>query len=146
MKKLTLTFVLSLSLFFTLHSASAAGVIIYGNGEKIEMAQEFPAEVVIDDEHVNLGVMYEQFSIFWVPIWNYGKTEFVFVNDTNDTYWELTAEDVETLKSEYAVEIPAEPTIGFWNRIGGKLVWGAVILALIWGTMGRKKSGKKEEE
>ena len=61
--------------------------------------------MVIDNAHVNLGVMYEQFSIFWIPMWNYGETKFVLVNDKKDTYYDLSAEEIQTLKTDF---IPAD--------------------------------------
>jgi len=129
--------IFTLSLFgimlFAANTASAKGVIIYSNGEKIELAKELPADVTIDGTHVNLGVMYDQFAIFWIPMWNYGETKFVLVNDKKNTYWDVDEETIEILKTDFNVEISEKPTIGFWNKIGGKLIWGALILLAIWG-------------
>lgn len=145
MKKLIFTIVLCGALALTASPASARGVIIYSNGEKIEVVKELPADVeIIEEEHVNVGVMYNQFSIFWIPMWNYGETVYVLVNDDKDTYYDLSAEDVEFLNDEYALELPLEASIGFWNSIGGKLIWGAVILFLLWGWWSSRKD--KEEE
>ena len=139
MKKVILTFVLFGALFFTVNTVSAKGLIIYSNGEKIETVKELPDSIVIDNSHVNLGVMYKQFSIFWIPMWNYGETKYVFVNDKKDTYYDLSAEDIQTLKTEFNMDIPENPTIGFWNKTGGKLVWIAlIIIAIIGGWSSRK--------
>ena len=89
MKKLFSTRALCAALTCVATPASARGVIVYSNGEKIEVVQKVPAEVLFEelvDEHVNIGVMYNQFSIMWIPMWNYGETVHVLVNDAEDTY------------------------------------------------------------
>jgi len=141
MKKAFLTLALFGALFLTANTASAGGVpiILYSSGEKIEVVKQLPDDALIDGQHVNLGVMYDQFSIFWIPMWNYGEKKFVLVNNKKDTYYEFTEEDVEILKNEFNVIVPEKPTIGFWNRIGGKLVWGAIILIVIFVWLATRK-------
>jgi hypothetical protein len=139
MKKVILTCAILGALVFTTSPVSAKGIIFYSNGEKIELYKELPAEANIKGAHVNLGVKYEQFSIFWVPMWNYGETKYVLVNDKEDTYWELDTETIEMLKTEFNVDVPQNPTIGFWNKIGGKIIWGLVILAAIAGWWSSRK-------
>jgi len=92
MKKVVLTLSLVGALFFAANTASARGIIFYSNGEKVEAVKQLPDSAIINDEHVNLGVMYKQFSIFWIPMWNYGETKFVLINDKKDTYYDLTSE------------------------------------------------------
>ncbi len=147
MKKLIFTLVLSGAFVFTATTVSAArGVIIYSNGEKIEVSQKLPEDVMlIEDEHVNIGTMYNQFSIFWIPMWNYGETVHVLVNDAKDTYYDLTAEEITYINEEFGLEIPEQPRIGFWNKIGGKLIWGAVILFALWGWWTSRKNKKEAE-
>lgn len=133
MKKYLLTLVVAACALCAAQPAAARGVIIYSNGEQIDVIENYPAEVVVnEDEHVNLGVYFQQFSIFWVPMWNYGETKFVLVNDAEDTYYDLEADDIEYLKSEFGIEVPEKPVIGFWHRIGGKIIWGIVLIGLIW--------------
>jgi hypothetical protein len=145
MKKVIFTFSLFFALFFAANTAKAGIPIIYSSGEKIDVAKELPDDALIDGQHVNLGVMYEQFAIFWIPIWNYGETKFVLVNNNNDLYYDLTEEDIEILKTEFNVDVPKKPTIDFWNKIGGKLVWVAIILigGGIW--LAVRKSNDDEE-
>jgi len=148
MNKKILSLVLFIALFFMANTASARGVIIYSNGEKIEVVKELPDEAVVgtDNEHVNLGVMYSQFSIFWIPIWNYGETKYVLVNDKKNTYYDVDEEDIDMLKTEFNVEVPPMPAISFWNKTGGKLVWGVLILAIIFGNLlTRNKNNEKVE-
>ena len=130
MKKTILTISLFIAIFFSAISVSA-NVIIYSNGEKVEVVKELPEDAVLDGEHVNLGVMYNQFSIFWIPMWNYGETKYVLLNDAKDTYYDLDAEDLEMLRSEFNIKISDKPSIGFWNKIGGKIIWILVIALVI---------------
>ncbi|MDR0829778.1 MAG: hypothetical protein LBN95_06670 [Prevotellaceae bacterium] len=146
MRKVIFTMTLLGGLFFAANSVSARGIIFYSNGVKIEVAQELPAELTVGEgEHVNLGVMYEQFSIFWVPMWNYGETKYVLINDAKDTYYDLDAEDFETLKTDFNVTVPETPSIGFWNKIGGKIIWCALILAAVFGWWTSRKDDDEAE-
>lgn len=111
--------------------AEAKGVIVYGIGETVSMVQELEEDCTIDDEHVNLGVMYEQFSLFWMPIWNYGDVSYVLVNDKEDTYWELDDEMIETLKTEFNVNLDEAADIPFWTKVGGKPIIILLILFLV---------------
>ncbi len=143
MKKLLLSLVFGVAL--TLVSIPVAhGMIIYSTGEQMDIFQKLPAEFEFDDgDHMNLGVMYSQFSIFWIPVWNYGETKWVWSNDAADAYNDdVSEEELELLRTELGYDIPDEPRIGFWNRIGGKLVWTAVILFVV--LFGRNK--KKDDE
>ena len=145
MKKVIVSFTLFIALCCMTNTASAKGVIIYSNGEKIETVKKLPDNALINDEHVNLGVMYEQFAIFWVPMWNYGETKYVLINDKKDTYYDLDEEDIDILKDEFSVNIPDKPAIGFWNKIGGKIIWGIVIFASVYGFWIGRNDDEEEE-
>ena len=145
MKKVILTFALFGVLFFYGNNASAKGVIIYSNGEKIEVAKKLPKDVIINNEHVNLGVMYEQFAIFWIPMWNYGEVKHVLINDKENTYYDLDEEGVKALKDEFNVEVPKKASIGFWNKIGGKIVWLIIIIAAGAGYLMTRKDKDDED-
>jgi len=143
MKKAAISFVLSCcALFFTTNTA-LAGVFIYSSGEKIDIVMELPDSLIIDDEHVNLGVMYNQFSLFWIPLWNYGETKFVLTTEEMDYYYDIDEEDIKVLKDDFGIDIPKKPRIGFWNKIGGKLVAIAVIVGII---LFRSRDSNEEDE
>ena len=146
MKKVILTLSLIGAMFFAANTVSARGIIIYSTGEKIETVKQLPDSAIINDEHVNLGVMYKQFSIFWIPMWNYGETKYVFLNDKKNTYYDLEAEDIQSLKTVFNVEVPQAPTIGFWNKTGGKIIWGIVILVVVFGWLSPRKDENKGKE
>ena len=143
MKQIAIAFALFCAILFTTNTASA-GAVIYSTGEKIDVVMELPDSAIIDDQHVNLGVMYEQFSLFWIPLWNYGETRFVLINDKEDYYYDLDAEDIQMIEDEFGVDIPEKPKIGFWNKIGGKLVLIAIVVGIM--LFRNRNSGDEEED
>ena len=145
MKKVILTLVLFGAFFCMANIASAGIPIFYSNGEKVDITKTLPQEAVVNNnEHVNLGTMYKQFSIFGIPVWNYGETKYVLINDKKDKYCDLSAEIREMLKTNFTIELPEKPTIGFWNKIGGKIVLGVILAAIFIFFVTRK--GRKEAE
>lgn len=124
-------FILAMLILFSIGSLQkieAKGVIVYGLGETISKVQDLPEECTMGDEHVNLGVMYEQFSLFWMPIWNYGDVQYVLFNDKEDTYWDLDEEMIEILKSDFGAQMDEEASVPFWTKIGGKPIIILLIL------------------
>lgn len=82
---------------FTLCAAQdiqAKDVVVYHNGPKFETLKELPADVILEGKHVNIGVAYDQFGIFWLPLWNYGTPEYSLVSDDEETAWALTSETI----------------------------------------------------
>ena len=145
MKKLIFVFTLFAGLFVTAATASAGIPVVYSYGPETEVVAQLPDSVMVDGEHVNLGVMYDRFSIFWIPMWNYGETKYVLLNNKKDTYWDLSAENMAFIRAEFNVAVPEEPRIGFWNRTGGKLIWGIIILAAVYGFRSNRKDDSEAE-
>lgn len=122
--------------------ASAKGIIIYSNGEALKILHELPKDVQLDGTHVNLGMRYECFSLFWMPLWNYGEYQYALVNDAEDTWTELSDEEVQAIAEQYNLELPKTPKLPLMSQIGLKPVVIIVILLLIYGQF----SDKKDEE
>ncbi len=123
--------------------ASAKGIpIVYSNGQKITVAQSLPDSVQINGEHVNFAVSFNQFAIFWIPMWNYGETKPVLLTDSKTTYYDIEEEDATYLE-QFGIDAGKTPKIPFWDRIGGKLIWGPLVLLILWGILPSRK--KKEE-
>ena len=141
MKKTLLTIALFVIFIFTAKTASA-GVIVYGNGLTCEVQKELQAEETVNGHHVDFGVAYNQFSLFWIPVWNYGTTYYAFISSDGKTIYEVAEEDKEYLTQEYGIDFSSDPKISFWNRIGGKLIWIAILFLLFFGG----KIGKKNKE
>lgn len=133
MKKVLLFCVLGLMFSLSSLSVSARATIIYGNGPEFQELTVLPDSVKMDGHHVNYGIAFEQFALFYIPIWNYGEPEFAVYADGNSTIYSLEHEDLEYLQQEYGVAIDeASLKLSFWNRFGGKLVvLGVLVIALL---------------
>lgn len=122
-------------MFITSTSANAQGgiPILYSDGEEVEKVIDLPMreEFQIQTQdgnwyHADLGILHEQFSIFWVPLYNHGTEKYVLYTDQkigeyDFTYAELDNEDIANLQSEFG-GIPSTPELTFWDVIGGKLL------------------------
>lgn len=124
-------FVLALALLAAPAEARRA-TILYGNGPEFQKMYDLPDSVTLDNGHtLQFGIAFEQFSLFYVPIWNYGTTEYAVYDAADRTIYTLDAEDIADFQAEYGWELPKTPKLSFWNRIGGKLVALLVIGALV---------------
>lgn len=142
---------------FSAERAEAARMtILYGNGPEFQKMYNLPDSVSnrLAEEYEGLqvqefGISFEQFSLFYVPIWNYGEREYALYDKDSKTIYPFTAEETEELEQlakELGYELPNEvPGLSFWNRIGGKLVL-LVVLAGIGGFLLWKKRQAEEAE
>ncbi|MDR0863937.1 MAG: hypothetical protein LBO74_03275 [Candidatus Symbiothrix sp.] len=149
MKKTLLICVCIVSLLFVVQTVSARGIpVIYSNGLTCEVKEKLPEEAIIDGSHVDFGISFDQFAIFWIPLWNYGTTNYAYIDKAHDTVYEIDTNDSEEagfLKENYNIDITKAPKISFWNAIGGKLIALAVIALLVWGSLKSKKDDKEKE-
>lgn len=142
MKLKTLFF--SFMLLFAVQSASAKGgiPIVYSEGDdvvkvlELPHSEDFQVQSQVDGKwyHADLGILHEQFSIFSVPLFNYGTEKYVLYTDTkigeyDFTYADLDREEIEYLQSQFA-GIPDVPELPFWDAWGGKLVALLIIIVL----------------
>lgn len=140
------------AMLLALQTSKARGIIFYSAGEEIEKVYDLPQseeyQIQASDGqwyHADLGVMHEQFSLFWIPLWNYGEETYVLFTDKkvgnyDMTYVDLTDEEIQYLHEEFGV--PLTPSLPFWDVYGGKLVAIAIIALIILYT---KLKNKKEE-
>lgn len=112
-------------------TASAKGIFVYHAGPKASVINRLPTDAQIDGEHVNLGVIYEQFGLFWLPVWNYGDTRYVLLSDDEETYWDIDDETLQSVKTDYSLDIPDAPEIPLWQKIGLKPVIILFLLFLV---------------
>lgn len=126
--------------------AEAKGVIVYHNGPTISKVADLPEDATIDDTHVNLAVMYDQFGLFWLPVWNYGDTKYVLVDDTENTYWDVDEKLLETIKEDYSLDVAATPSIPFLSKVGLKPIIVLIALYFVWSALFSKKEEELEEE
>lgn len=130
------------SLMFVSTAASAKGLIsiVYSYGATFETTNYLPDSVIINGRHVNFGVGYEQLAIFWIPMWNYGITEYVLVTDNGDEAYNLDEYELEYIRKTYGIDTTTLPSISFWNKIGGKVIWGIVIALIYLGYFAKQKN------
>lgn len=145
--------ILAVLLAFVSIKANAFPIpIIYSDGTTFTKVYEFPQTEDFEFKnkygnmvHFDLGVEHEEFSLFGIPLWNYGNYKYAIFNDEGDSYsyTELGKDDIATLQEIYS-DIPDEPELPFWNTVGGKLVAIAILIVLIGISKGIKDS--KEED
>lgn len=138
MKKL---FLLLLIIFACVMSQNlnAKGVIVYHDGPKFRTLQELPADQTIDGKHVNLGIAFKQFGLFWMPVWNYGEVEYALVSDDEEYAWGLDDEALAEYEKEFNLNLAGGPSIPMWDKIGAKPILIILILLIIWGYLPSKK-------
>jgi len=129
-----------LFLFICIDAKASDFPIIYSNGETFEKVltlpntEEFQFEYSERMYHGDLGIRYDQFCLFWIPLFNYGDKKYVLFNERKDdyVYVELTNDGIKYLQDIYGSStIPNTPKPSFWNEWGGKLV-ALLIIALAW--------------
>lgn len=88
MKLKTLLLVILIITSATKVSAKGGIPLIYSDGEEVEKILDLPQrdEFMIQANdgkwyHADLGVLHEQFSIFWIPLFNYGTERYVLYTD-----------------------------------------------------------------
>lgn len=149
MKKIILFALLS-SLFICFANKADAKIripISFG-GEKISTVVDLPNDsttMTNDGYYGNIGCYYKQFSIIWIPIWNWDEQYCIEYEGTTNMYGgKISKEQAEAYASHYGVKL-ASASPSFWNKIGGKLIVLAAIAFFIWSSIGKKKEDDEEE-
>ncbi len=144
MKKLALPTILLLLISY---SASAkVRIPVCFPCEYIETTLDLPSETDFLGENkdpLNVGYRYNQINILWIPIWNY-EGEYCLINETEDTYYDLTEEEKTYLTENYEAGFEGSP-LSLWNKIGGKAIFAIILLFIIWGYL-PSKNDKEEED
>lgn len=139
MKKLILILFLILGAT-SIQEIQAKGVIIYHTGPQLETTHELPSDALLDDDtHINIGIMYNQFGLFWMPIWNYSEPQYVLVSDDEKTYWDYDEDEIKKFAKEFNIELPEKPEPSLWNKIGLKPVILILVILIIWGNLPSRK-------
>lgn len=144
MKKLIL-FVFVMFFLVISQNVEAKGLIIYHDGPNLETVEKLPTDARMEDgTHFNIGIMYKQFGLFWMPVWNYSDAQYVLVSDDEKTYYELNETELAEVSKEFNIELKDSPSPSLWNIIGLKPVLILLVIGIIWGYLPSKK--KNEEE
>ncbi len=143
-------FLVLATLFVMAFSVNAKGIIFYSTGDHVVKVLDLPKDNDLfalegdDGEmvHLDLGIMHSQFSLMWIPVFNYGEEKYVLYKESRNTinYVDLDEDELKVLHALY--DFPETPSMPFWHKIGGKLVWILIIGLLIFFKI---KGGKEEE-
>lgn len=117
------------TLLTTARSAHAGIPVFFSwGGEKVVKVGDFPDTEdfkTSDGKYLDPGYRYKQISIFFVPIWNYGRRWCGYVGDSR-TYLDLSKDDLEVFANAAGLKLPATPSLPFWESYGGKLLFVVV--------------------
>ena len=139
MKK-NLAFLFLISIFFFASQKANAGIpIIWSTGECLSTVEKLPSDYTIENRHVNLAIIHDQFSLFWIPMWNYGDMKYVMSTDDEKTYYALEDGELEIIEAEYNVKVSESPSLSIWKKTGGKPLILLLIGWIIWSYIPKKK-------
>ncbi|MGM9802664.1 MAG: hypothetical protein ACI308_00650 [Muribaculaceae bacterium] len=122
-------------------SAKVSIPILYSTGETVVECYPMPQNSVYQlsdskgiTHYSSLGIRFEQFSVFYIPLFNYGETQYVlYCDDTGEydyTFSSLSNDDIEYIREDTGFDIPNEPELPFWHVWGGKLLALGIVLLL----------------
>ncbi len=117
--------------------------------QAIALVENLPdtAEYQIDGTFVDVGYMYEETSLFSIPLWAEETTEtFVLYTETEDGYSYLPLDEAEL--SRLKETLGSDPTEGYsfsrWQHMWGIFPAGLLILFGIFSTLFGKKDDEEE--
>ena len=148
MKKFTLLlFVTAICMVSSISTAQAGIPIFYSTGANYEEQVQLPDSITSDaGNKMSFGVTFDQFSIFYVPIWNSGEIQYALIEDAADTYYILTSEEAQSFAEEFGFTIDDEPSLSLWNRFGGKVIILLLIAAGLYSKFFMKSDDEEETE
>ena len=117
------------TVFFLVFTEKANAFVWSFGGEKIVKVEDLPDTDEFRDENgvpQDAYVIYKHGWVLWIPIWNW-DARFV-LSSGGDRFYEFADESyIARLTSKHG---PPGKAIPFWDSIGGKILWGVVLL--IW--------------
>ena len=148
MKHLTLFFAFGALLFLSCQTVSARGVKIpFGDREVLNKVADLPdtEEYKTDTgNYIDLGTIHQEFNIAYIlPLYIEQEPRLVGYCEKEDTYYELTEEQLSAILKENNLDGEKLNKVGFYSRYGGKIVGLIIIALIIWGFIPSKK--KKTE-
>lgn len=143
MKKLLITGIIVLLGSFQSISAK----VPIGNTEKIKVVHEFPNTedyMTNPGRFVDLGILYEAFTIGGAPFWINEDPVFVGVENENTNFFlELDPKEADEIIAEHKLDKEKLLHLGFMDKHGGFIYFGAVILLIF---LYNKFFGAKSED
>ena len=151
MKHLKFLFALGSILFLSCQTVSARGLKIpFGDREVLTKVADLPdtEEYQTDDgNYIDLVTFHQEVNIaYLLPLYIEKEPRLVGYCEKEDTYYELTEEQLATILKENNLDGEKLNKVGFYSRYGGKAVGLLIIALIIWGCIpGKKKEVKPVE-
>ena len=125
--------------------AYAAGLpVVYGTAEKVVQVFDLPDQEPFLAENgkyaVDVGYCYKQVQVFFLPVWNYNEHYCGYIND--ETYTDTTKEDFLRVSQELSLDTSwndGKSKVPLWDRIGGKIILGGIVLFAILRALFRRR-------
>ena len=140
--------IFSLFLLIPVTSEAKGFILFWGNSQKVSEVYTLPNEEYFqteDGKHLNLGVIYEVFKIFGIPLLITEDPSFVYaVEGEDDTFYDIDTDTVKSIAEEYNInDIESLKKATFWDAWGGKILILVLILLFVLVSM---SSGNTTEE
>ena len=118
-------------------------------GAKLVKLAEFPDTDrfrTSDGEYFDIGVIYKQFVLFWIPVWNYDIRWTGYANESQ--YVDFDRSELRRLAHIAEVRFPSDIELPFWDRYGGKILILLGFFAFHWGlsSLGGKDETEESED
>jgi hypothetical protein len=125
-----------MALVFAWPGRAHAQVVYSFGGEHVTKVVELPHNANTNipsgpnaGRHIDVGVFYKQFSLFFIPLWNW-DTRFVGYIGA-DSYLEVPEEELRAFVAANGGQMPSVASPPFWDAWGGKLVLGGILLIFV---------------
>lgn len=126
-----------LSITCLLSTQVHAKFITFGKSEKIKTVKELPKTdyyaIQGSNDHLNLGIIYEQFEIAGMPIWITEEPEIVGTSSKRDDfYYDLSSKEIDYIIKENNLASANElKQLQFFDKYLGLVVIGGFLLGYI---------------
>lgn len=142
----TSLFITLFSLLFTFQASAKMPIFFQTGAEHIYKVEELPDTEYFqleDGTYMDLGVFSKQFTIFFIPLWNY-DVKWCGYEASEEYLIELTRDQLDDIAKEAGITIADSPSLPFWPSIGGKLLFLVIIGGFIGFSVMASKEGEEE--
>jgi hypothetical protein len=119
-----------LAAFILVAQGASAFVEFSWGGEKITLIADLPDTdyFKIDDKAVDIGIIYKQFKLVFIPVINYDKRWCLF---SEGSYWKSDKAAIDKIAAEAGITLPSAMKLPFWDAWGGKLILLGILAAIV---------------
>ena len=148
-------FLFTIILFSAFQNLSARIHIRYGDEEKLIKKVVLPQKDIYTldgKQHFDLGVKYTVFEIVKLPIYQTGETQIVgyvensILKTAEPSYIELSDAELKEIALQNKLNLDEIKEIPFWDSWGGKLVFGGIVLIILFLIFMKNSNSEKKED